>query len=113
MTWTSVWGGAADERIHSITVDASGNIYVAGSFTSMSLTHNAAATGVTNTVSTGTVRTADGFIARLTYSGTTLSMTWVKGIGGTWDDFATGVTVDALGESLPYSLFVLVQIAPR
>ncbi|MFM7773423.1 MAG: SBBP repeat-containing protein, partial [Candidatus Kapaibacterium sp.] len=83
------FGGNADDRASSVTVDASGNAYVCGqtggdgSFTTG---------GAFQTAFGGDI--ADGFVASFNSSGTRQATTY---IGGTLDDYMTGIALDNSG----------------
>lgn len=82
-------GGADDGR--SIAYDASGNMYVAGSFQGEFNPDNSGATIDYVLVSNGST---DMYIAKYNSTG---SLVWAFGIGGDGDDQLNGITVDASG----------------
>lgn len=81
--WASQFGTSASDGANGVAVDASGNVYVAG-FTLGSLP------GATAGNSGG----SDLFLIKYNADGTRL---WVRQLGGTAADEATGVAVDAGG----------------
>jgi len=89
MLWAKSAGGTGDDNAYSVTVDASGNSYVAGSFLSPTLTFGS--TTLTNASSDG-----DIFLAKYDASGNVL---WAKSAGGTDGDVASSVAVDASGNT--------------
>ncbi len=85
--WAARFGGAAGEdREPQVAVDAAGDIYVTGQF------RGEVAFGAVNLISQGG---ADVFVAKLR-SGDG-SVAWAIGFGGTDDDFAGKIAVDARG----------------
>lgn len=85
-------GGVSDDRLNAIAVDGSGNVYVAGY----------AYTGVTNYPTTAGAYdqtynggTCDIVVTKLNSAGSAL--TFSTFIGGSGNDFATGVAVDGFG----------------
>ncbi|MDH4038706.1 MAG: SBBP repeat-containing protein [Candidatus Krumholzibacteria bacterium] len=83
--WSRNFGSATDDFGHSVAMDASGNVILAGQFTG---TVNF---GGSNLVSAGA---RDIFLAKFDASGTHL---WSQRLGGTQDDYGLGVCVDATG----------------
>ncbi|MBW6514080.1 MAG: choice-of-anchor J domain-containing protein, partial [Candidatus Syntrophosphaera sp.] len=83
--WAVQAGAAGDDRGNSLTRDASGNLYVAGSF-EYSVTF-----GATTLTSHGS---SDFFLAKMDPLGNWL---WAISAGGDSLDYATGVEVDAAG----------------
>ncbi|MCE9529419.1 MAG: SBBP repeat-containing protein, partial [Planctomycetales bacterium] len=83
-------GGPGEQRGRSVAIDAAGNTYVAGTFTtdSIDLDPGPGAFILTN-------RGADdGFLAKYTADGDFL---WAKGLGSTLSDSIAGVAVDSAG----------------
>ncbi len=89
VVWAKGVGGAGADAGYSIAVDASGNVFVSGSFTGTADFDPSAATS--NLVSAGGL---DAFILKLDASGNFL---WAKNIGSTGTDEARGLTTDASG----------------
>ncbi|MBL6943346.1 MAG: SBBP repeat-containing protein [Bacteroidales bacterium] len=90
--WAKSLGSNGEEEAHSIANDASGNIYLAGSFTSDSITfgdvmHINAGAG-------GWVVRKDIFLAKYNSDGNEL---WARSSGGKNRDEANSVAVDASG----------------
>ena len=84
--WAKSAGGTSDEFGRSVSTDALGNVYVIGTFQSISLTLGTAV--LTNAGS------YDMFIAKYDPSGNVL---WAKSSGGTSYEGAQSVSIDALG----------------
>jgi len=85
--WAKSAGGTGDDRVYSVAVDASGNAYLVGWFTS------------TLTFGSDTLTNAgycDIFLAKYDSNGNVL---WGKSAGGTDDDVAYSVAVDASGNT--------------
>jgi len=91
--WAKKGGGANNDAGLGIAVDASGNSYVAGYF-SVSATFDSTAL-----TSSGTM---DVFVVKYDASGNVL---WAKKGGGTSDDLASGIDVDAGGNSYVTGVF--------
>lgn len=89
--WAKSAGGAAgfDDLANSIAVDVSGNTYITGSFNSTII--NFGSTALTNM---NTNNSADIFLAKYDASGNVI---WVRSAGGTGDDVAYSLVVDASG----------------
>ena len=83
LTWHTFLGGSGYDRVYGIAVDASGNVYVAGS--------SGATWGSPVRAHTGA---NDAFAARLTSSG---SLTWHTFLGGSGNDNGYGIAVDGSG----------------
>jgi len=89
LEFSTFLGGSGDEAGRGIAVDAAGNAYVVGETTSSDF---AGTTGVVQTVFGGT---RDAFVTRLDKTtGATLARTY---LGGSGDDVARGVAIDAAG----------------
>jgi hypothetical protein len=87
--WAKKMGGSSAEVGHSIDVDASGNVYTAGSYNG---TADFDPSATTNTlISSGA---NDIFVSKLDASG---NYVWAKSIGNSGNDDAYGLTVDATG----------------
>jgi hypothetical protein len=86
--WATSAGGTAYADGHSISTDASGNVYVTGYFQSDTITFG------TITLPNTYIGYADIFIAKYAPNGTVL---WAKSAGGTSDDDVRSVATDASG----------------
>ncbi|MCW3105228.1 MAG: hypothetical protein JWO09_3668 [Bacteroidetes bacterium] len=86
--WAKSASGSDSDYAYSVSNDATGNAYVAGSFYSPTLTFDS--TTINN------VGYQDIFITKYDANGNVL---WVKGIGGTNYEEANGVSTDALGNA--------------
>ncbi|NVO03495.1 MAG: T9SS type A sorting domain-containing protein, partial [Bacteroidetes bacterium] len=92
--YSKSFGGTGFDQATGINTDASGNVYICGSFSSPSITF-----------STGTVTNIglnDILLIKLNSSGTVL---WAHGYGGADDDMAKSVKVDNLGNLLMTGYF--------
>jgi hypothetical protein len=85
--WAEKIAGTNYDYATSVAVDASGNVYVAGYFSSSTLTLN-------NGITLSNTNDNDGYIAKYNSSGV---CQWAKKIAGTSDDYAYSVAVDASG----------------
>ena len=92
--WAKKMGGASYDRGQSLAVDQNGNVYSTGNF-STTVDFDPGA-GTYNLTSAGH---ADTFIGMLDANG---NFVWAKRIGGTEDDFGTGIAVD--GSANVYSV---------
>ena len=81
--WAKGAGGSADDEAHSIARDTSGNVLVAGFYSSATITF-----GMFTLTNTGG---EDIFLVKYDVSGNVL---WAKNFGGTGDDEAISVAVD-------------------
>ena len=80
--WVRQFGGPGDDVARAVALDAAGNIFVAGQ-TSSALLGQPAAGGV------------DAFLLKLSPGG---QLVWSRTFGGSGNDTAFGVTVDAAGD---------------
>jgi hypothetical protein len=84
--WTRTQdSGKGDDLLYRVAVDAAGNVYTAGTF------ENTLTLGTTRLTSAGD---HDGFVAEYTSGGT---VPWATRMGGTGNDGASNITVDAAG----------------
>ena len=88
LLWVRTGGGAGADNGAAIAVDAAGGSYVTGSFTG---TATFGDTALVNSLGTANV-----FIAKWDSSG---AFVWANQAGGSFDDFGTGIGVDAAGNS--------------
>jgi len=86
--WAKSAGGTGNDLGLSVAVDASGNSYVAGAINSSSVTF-----GSTTLTNAGGY---DIFLVKYDAGG---NVQWAKGAGGTGNDFANSVAVDASGNT--------------
>ncbi len=84
--WAKSLGGQGDDKAKAIAVDANGNSYVTGYFSSNS------SFGNFNLTSSNSSN--DIFIAKVNSQGTVL---WAKNAGGTKEDRGKGIVLDGLG----------------
>ncbi len=87
--WVARLGGVADDAGNAIAVDATGNVYVTGSFKS-SVVAFGPTISLTNTGAT------DAFVAKLNTAGV---WEWAVKGGGTYDDYSYNLTVDDSGNT--------------
>lgn len=97
--WTRTFGGAADDIVHDVIVDVSGNVYVAGEFVG---TVDFDPDPVKTDIHSSHNGTIDAFLAKYSPSGTFLwAKTWGGGpVGGTGfmgRDIASGLGLDRQG----------------
>ena len=85
IVWVRGYGGVNDERLASVTTDAAGNLFLAGSFKGVAKFGNITVES-TKRIDSATLTNyaTDGFIAKLTADGTPI---WVKRIGGLFNSF--------------------------
>ena len=98
-SYATYLGGASDDGVFGIAVDASGNAYVTGYTFSSSSTFplkNAAYAALNNGVSTNPVL-EDGFVTEINAAGTA----WVYStyLGGQDNDFGNGIAVNSGGDA--------------
>lgn len=86
VSWVRGAGGINEDAISGVGADQAGNIYVSGSFNSPSISFG--------TYTLVTAGQDDAFIAKYDPNGTAL---WAKSSGGTGDEQANSVAVDAMG----------------
>ena len=87
--WAKSAVGIDSDRGYSVTTDASGNVYVTGSFDSPTITF-----GTTTLTNAGTTGYSDMFIAKYDAAGNVL---WAKSEGSTSYDEGYSVATDASG----------------
>ena len=88
--WAKGMGGADADLSNSITLDASGNIYVTGSFVNSADFDP----GTGSTILTTPTNAKDVFVAKLDASG---NLVWAKNMGGNDNDQGLCIKVDNLG----------------
>ncbi len=91
VAWAKSLGSSGEEYGNGIALDGSGNVYVAGYFTSATWTLG------TTTLTKNDTTSADVFTLKL--SGTTGDVAWAKSFGGNNFDSAYGIAVDNAGNS--------------
>lgn len=95
--WAKGIGDVGVDNAYGVAVDASGNVYVAGSF-SGTVDFDPGA-GTQNLTSAGGT---DIFVLKLNSAG---DYVWARGMGGPTDDYAYGLTVDASGNPFTTGYF--------
>ncbi len=93
--WAKSVGGVAGDRGYGITLDASGNVFTTGGFSSSSINFGTGA--LTNAGTTN-----DFFIAKHDSNGNTQ---WAKNAGGTSADVGFSIATDALGNAYATGFF--------
>lgn len=86
--WAKTYGGVDGDLGNGITVDASGDVYITGWYTSATLAMDS------HTLTNAGTGTSDAFVARINSAGIVV---WAKSAGGTSADRGYGVAVDASG----------------
>ena len=89
--WAAILGGASQDYAAAVTTDPQGNVYVAG------LTYSPDFPVTPGALQTKIGGSSDAFVAKFTPDGVLL---WCTYLGGSLDDWATGVAVDAAGNVL-------------
>ena len=92
-------GGSGNDTVASIKVDATGNLYMAGFTTSANFPVRGAAQTAYGGSNSGLLQAqfGDAFVAKLNPAGT--AMLYATYIGGSGDDFATSLAIDATGNA--------------
>ena len=89
--WVRTWGGqGTEDAMGLVAVDASNNVYVAGRFVSINCNFNPEGTPDIHSTNGG----QDAFLSKFNSNGT---FQWAKTWGGSGDDNAMGLAVDAAG----------------
>jgi hypothetical protein len=88
-------GGTGDDRALTAKADASGNIFVTGTF--------AGTVDFGGTVLTSSAGSGDVFVAK--YAPDCTSLLWVKGFGSSTDDVGYGLAVDGYGDVIVTGYF--------
>ncbi|HTL82914.1 MAG TPA: SBBP repeat-containing protein, partial [Bacteroidia bacterium] len=90
LDWAENAGGSASDKGNAVCIDATGNVYVTGSFISMPADLDPGS-GNTATLNQGM---EDVFVLKLNPSG---SLAWAKTIGGAGSDIGYGIAVNSSG----------------
>jgi hypothetical protein len=90
-------GGSSNESARAISLDPSGNILIAGVTTTTTLPTTSGVAQAGYAGGTTDPITGDAFVAKLNPAGTAL--VWITYLGGSMDDAAFGMAVDAQGSS--------------
>jgi hypothetical protein len=101
--WAKSAGGSSNDIGYSVAVDAVGNCYIVGSFSSI---YDLSIDSITLTNAYAAYK--DIFIAKYDINGNVI---WAKSAGGTRDDVATNVEVDELGNIYVTGYFYSVSIS--
>lgn len=86
--WVNGQGGTLSDKGRKVCTDAAGNVFVAGTFTSQSITIG------TITINNSYTQYDDIYLAKYSPNGNVL---WARKIGGTGSDIVTGLTTDNNG----------------
>jgi len=89
--WAKSAGGIYSDHGSSIAIDAAGNTYITGGFSSPTITY-----GATTLTNNSNNIYSDIFIAKYDVNGNVL---WVKSSGGTSDDEGESIALDAAGNA--------------
>src|SRR5664279_6471985 len=92
-SWNAILGGAGQDYAASVATDSQGNVYVAGLTYSPDFPTTAAALQP----KIGGVGASDAFVSKFAPDGT---LRWATFLGGSGDDWATGIAVDSAGNIL-------------
>ena len=96
--FTTAFGGSGLEYANAVATDTAGNTYIAGQTNSVNLPVTAGAfqtsIGGGGALSGLGMVATDAFVAKFGPTGTLL---WATYLGGTGDDYATGIAVDSAG----------------
>lgn len=87
--WAKSAGGSFSDAGMEITVDVSGNVYLAGSFSGFSIQFDSLTLN-----NAGPILKSDLFVVKFNSSGHAI---WAKRAGGSLDEFAYGIEVDLFG----------------
>lgn len=90
LEWAGKMGGTTSDMGNAIAVDASGNVYVTGSYSASAANFDMMGGTTTLTPKGGT----DIFVCKLTSTG---GLIWAKSMGGTGADVGYDIAVDASG----------------
>ena len=88
--WAKAFGGIFDEFANAIALDALGNVYMTGTFAGTADFDP----GIGTFNLTSGVGSLDGFVSKLDSVG---NFVWAKSLGGTSNDVANAIALDALG----------------
>jgi len=98
LQWVSRFGGSGTENVTSLVRDASGNLYVGGSFSGAADFDPGPGFQVLNSLGD-----LDGFVAKYSGSG---DLVWVRRFGGTASDQVNDLAVDAAGNVYAVGAFL-------
>jgi uncharacterized protein (TIGR03437 family) len=96
LTYSTYIGGSSNDSLRAVATDPAGNIYVAGNAASQNLSPTTGALQTAFGGATSNYITGDAFVAKFSPSGVLQYLTY---LGGSADDFATAIAVDASGSA--------------
>lgn len=99
LTYATYLGGASGDVVTGVRVDANGNLYIAGTTSSANFPVRGALQGAYAGTKSQLLQMqfGDAFVAKLNPAGTALIYSTY--LGGTGDDFATALAIDAAGNA--------------
>jgi hypothetical protein len=98
LVYLAIFGGSGDDFATGLALDAEGNAYITGYTNSSDFPVANAAQTLPGGGACGGVPCFDAFVAKLDASGANLI--YATYLGGSDDDYAQGITVDAAGEAV-------------
>lgn len=99
--WAKTFGGTDGEIGNSIAVDATGNVYITGWYTSSTIAFG------TSTLTNSGSGSSDIFIVKLSSAGNAI---WAKNIGGPLADRSNGIALDGSGNVFATGCFMSPSI---
>ena len=90
--YSTFLGGSGSDRALAIAVDGSGNAYVAGVTDSPDFP-------TLNAIQAGLAGSQNGFLTKVAFSGSALSLVYSTYLGGSGSDQINGIAVDATGDA--------------
>lgn len=94
----AIFGGSGDDIATGLALDGEGNVYITGYTNASDFPVANAAQALPGGGVCGSVPCFDAFVAKLDSSGT--SLIYATYLGGSADDYAQGIAVDAAGEAV-------------
>jgi len=97
LSYSTYFGGNADDIVWKVAVDTNGFVYVAGQTLSSQFAVNPSLSGAFQTNYQGGLQAGDAFVAKFSNNGSNL--VYFTYLGGNADDAAYGLAVDAAGDA--------------
>jgi len=94
LSYSTYFGGNADDIAWKVAVDANGFVYVAGE----TLSANLGTAGAFQTNFAGGSYTGDAFAAKFSFNGTNMALVYCTYLGGSQEDYAFGLALDNAGD---------------